>query len=140
MAAQDLLRSKVDETPTIYAYTLPEVPKYRGLLKVGYTSRPGTIRIMEQGHELYLDKEIVLRTSAMRPDGTYFMDKGLGGVHYYLRKSHIPNPFGEWFRCDVKDYHLSAGTEDGLDEGAGADLQAYREDGLGGRPADAQGL
>ena len=55
MAAQDLLRNKVDETPTIYAYTLPDVPKYKGLLKVGYTSRPGTIRIMEQGHELYLD-------------------------------------------------------------------------------------
>ena len=103
MAAQDLLRNKVDETPTIYAYTLPDVPKYKGLLKVGYTSRPGTIRIKEQGHELYLDKEIVLRRSSMRPDGTYFMDEGLGGVHYYLRKSHIPNPFGEWFRCNVKD-------------------------------------
>ncbi len=103
MAIQNLLRNKVDETPTIYAYTLPDVPKYRGLLKVGYTSRPGTIRIKEQGHELYLDKEIVLRRSSMRPDGTYFMDKGVGGVHYYLRKNHIPNPFGEWFRCDVKD-------------------------------------
>ena len=103
MAAQDLLRNKVDETPTIYAYTLPDVPKYKGLLKVGYTSRPGTIRIKEQGHELYLDKDIVLRRSSMRPDGTYFTDKGLGGVHYYLRKNRIPNPFGEWFRCDVKD-------------------------------------
>ena len=103
MAAQDLLRNKVDETPTIYAYTLPDVPKYKGLLKVGYTSRPGTIRIKEQGHELYLDKEILLRRSSMRPDGTYFTDKGLGGVHYYLRRNRIPNPFGEWFRCDVKD-------------------------------------
>ena len=103
MAAQDLLRNKVDETPTIYAYTLPDVPKYKGLLKVGYTSRPGTIRIKEQGHELYLDKEILLRRSSMRTDGTYFTDKGVGGVHYYLRKNRIPNPFGEWFRCDIKD-------------------------------------
>ena len=103
MAAQDLLRNKVDETPTIYAYTLPDVPKYKGLLKVGYTSRPGTIRIQEQGHELYLDKEILLRRSSMRPDGTYFTDKGLGGVHYYLRKNRIPNPFGEWFRCEIRD-------------------------------------
>ena len=103
MATQDLLRNRVEETPTIYAYTLPDVPKYKGLLKVGYTSRPGTVRIKEQGHELYLDKEIVLRRSSMRPDGTYFTDKGLGGVHYYLRKSHFQNPFGEWFRCDVKD-------------------------------------
>lgn len=103
MAAQDLLRNRVEETPTIYAYALPDVPKYKGLLKVGYTSRPGNVRIMEQGHELYLDKEIVLKRSSMRPDGTYFMDEGLGGVHYYLRKSRIPNPFGEWFRCDVRD-------------------------------------
>jgi len=70
---------------------------------VGYTSRPGVIRVEEQGHELYLDKEIVLRRSSMRPDGTYFMDKGLGGVHYYLRKARVPNPFGEWFRCDVRE-------------------------------------
>ncbi len=103
MAAQDLLRNRVDETPTIYAYSLPDVPKYKGLLKVGYTSRPGTIRIEEQGHELYLDKEIVLKRSSMRPDGTFFMDKGLGGVHYYLRKARFANPFGEWFRCEVKD-------------------------------------
>ena len=103
MATHDLLRNRVDETPTIYAYTLPDVPKYKGLLKVGYTSRPGTIRIKEQGHELYLDKEILLRRSSMRPDGTFFTDKGLGGVHYYLRKSRFQNPFGEWFRCDVKD-------------------------------------
>ncbi len=103
MATQDLLRNRVEETPTIYAYTLPDVPKYKGLLKVGYTSRPGNVRIKEQGHELYLDKEIVLKRSSMRPDGTYFIDKGLGGVHYYLRQNKIPNPFGEWFRCDVKD-------------------------------------
>ena len=36
MAAQDLLRNKVEETPTIYAYSLPDVPKYKGLLKVMY--------------------------------------------------------------------------------------------------------
>lgn len=103
MAAQDLLRNKVEETPTIYAYSLPDVPKYKGLLKVGYTSRPGNVRIEEQGHELYLEKNVVLKRSSMRPDGTYFMDEGLGGVHYYLRKAKFANPFGEWFRCEVQD-------------------------------------
>ena len=103
MATQELLRNRVEESPTIYAYTLPDVPKYKGLLKVGYTSRAGNVRIEEQGHELYLDKDVVLKRSSMRPDGTFFTDKGLGGVHYYLRKSRIPNPFGEWFRCDVRD-------------------------------------
>ncbi|MBO6221410.1 MAG: GIY-YIG nuclease family protein, partial [Bacteroidales bacterium] len=101
MAAQDLLRNRVTETPTIYAYALPEVPKYKGLLKVGYTSRPGNVRIEEQGHELHLSKDVALKRSSMRPDGTYFIDKGPGGVHYYLRKNRVPNPFGEWFRCDV---------------------------------------
>jgi len=101
MAAQDLLRNRVTETPTIYAYALPEVPKYKGLLKVGYTSRPGNVRIEEQGHELYLNNDVALKRSSMRPDGTYFIDKGLGGVHYYLRKNKVPNPFVEWFRCDV---------------------------------------
>lgn len=103
MAAQDLLRNKVGETPTIYAYSLPDVPKYKGLLKVGYTSRPGNVRIEEQGHELHLDKRILLKRSSMRPDGSFFTDKGLGGVHYYLRKARFANPFGEWFRCEVKD-------------------------------------
>ena len=101
MAAQDLLRPRVPDTPTIYAYALPDVPKYKGLLKVGYTSRSGDVRIEEQGHELYLDKDVLLKRSSMRPDGTFFMDKGIGGVHYYLRKSRVPNPFGEWFKCDV---------------------------------------
>ena len=102
MANTDLLRNKVVETPTIYAYTLPDVPKYKGLLKVGYTSRPGNVRIEEQGHELYLDKDVLLKRSAMRPDGTSFKDDSPDGVFHYLRKAGIPNPFGEWFRCDVK--------------------------------------
>ena len=101
MATADLLRNRVEETPTIYAYSLPDVPKYEGLLKVGYTSRPGNVRIDEQGHELHLDKNILLKRSSMRPDGTYFTDKGDGGVHYYLRKSRVLNPFGEWYKCDV---------------------------------------
>ena len=102
MATTDLLRNKVGETPTIYAYTLPDVPKYKGLLKVGYTSRTGNVRINEQGHELYLDKDVVLKRSAMRSDGTSFKDDSPDGVFHYLRKAGIANPFGEWFRCDVK--------------------------------------
>ena len=39
MAAQDLLRNKVTETPTIYAYEHLGVPGHKGWLKVGYTTR-----------------------------------------------------------------------------------------------------
>ncbi len=97
MAAEELLRGRVEETPVIYAFTLPEVPKYKGALKVGYTLRPAEIRVGEQGHELHLDKEIVLVRSAMRSDGSSFTDST---VHAILRRSHIPNPVGEWFLTD----------------------------------------
>ena len=99
MAQTDLLQPRVELTPTIYAYELPEVPKFEGLLKVGFTVRPAEIRVAEQGHELCLQKNIKLIRSAMRPDGSVFSDKD---IHSILRKSHILNPAGEWFRCDVK--------------------------------------
>jgi type II restriction enzyme len=67
------------------------VPKYKGLLKVGYTSRPGTIRIKEQGHELCLDKEWKGRYDA---NGGYLVVKKDGDIVCY----HFYN------RNDVEDY------------------------------------
>ena len=39
MATKDLLRNKVAEIPTIYAYKHIGVPAHKGMLKVGYTTR-----------------------------------------------------------------------------------------------------
>ena len=39
MATTDLLRNKVAETPTIYAYEHVGIPAHAGWLKVGYTTR-----------------------------------------------------------------------------------------------------
>ena len=54
MAAQDLLRNKVDETPTIYAYTLPDVPKYEDA---------DNVRELE-AREIYDEGLMPLRTGA----------------------------------------------------------------------------
>lgn len=99
MAAQDLLRNKVEQTPTIYAYELIGVPDHTGLLKVGYTVRDAETRVEEQLKTAHVKYRIVLKRPAMMNDGSSFDDHA---VHRILRKSHIPNPEGEWFRCDVK--------------------------------------
>lgn len=100
MAATDLLQSKIQQTPTIYAYELVDVPSHKGLLKVGYTVRDAETRVAEQCKTAHLEYKIVLVRSAMRKDGRSFDDHA---VHKILRSSGIQNPEGEWFRCTVKD-------------------------------------
>jgi molybdopterin-guanine dinucleotide biosynthesis protein len=89
--------------PTIYAYSNP-APAYKGLLKVGYTTRTVEQRIKEQfnvdqpkGLKPY---SIKFHDKAMRPDGSTFTDHD---VHHVLTKKGIANKGGEWFRCSVKD-------------------------------------
>lgn len=91
--------TRPDITPTIYAYEEPSA--YPGLLKIGYTERTPEIRITEQ-HVQQPDGQkswnIVFQASAMRPDGSVFMDHDL---HKWLRKHGYVNEGGEWFRCSV---------------------------------------
>ena len=97
MAAQDLLRNRVNETPMIYAYEHIGVPAHNGWLKVGYTTRDVEIRVKEQNLTGNIPCRIVLKRPAMRKDGTSFDDHL---VHAILRRSHIRNPKGEWFITD----------------------------------------
>jgi len=62
--------------PTIYAYKDTH-PQYKGLLKIGYTTR-----------------------DAIHKNGSAFSDHD---VHRYLRKQGFKNPDGEWFQCTSKD-------------------------------------
>lgn len=84
--------------PTIYAYEDTH-PQYRGLLKVGYTTKDAKARLAEiysvktPGPPSY---RIVLEESAMRGDGTAFMDHD---VHTMLRINGVERVQGEWFRC-----------------------------------------
>lgn len=98
MATTDLLQSKIEQTPVVYAYQLVGVPDHEGLLKVGYTVRDAETRVAEQCRTAGLQYRIVLCRPAMREDGSSFDDHA---VHRVLRAAHIPNPEGEWFRCDV---------------------------------------
>ena len=99
MATTDLLRNKVAETPTIYAYEHIGVPAHKGMLKVGYTTRDVATRVKEQNKTGNIQYRIVLARPAMRRDGTSFDDHL---IHSILRKDHVRNPEGEWFVCDEK--------------------------------------
>ena len=91
-----------ESTPTIYAYEDTN-PQYKGLLKVGYTTRDAKARVAEQfptrrpGAAPY---RIVFEESAMKNDGTVFDDHE---VHLYLKSIGVKNPDGEWFACSVKE-------------------------------------
>lgn len=100
MAATDLLQSKIQQTPTIYAYELVGVPSHRGMLKVGYTVRDAETRVAEQCKTANLNYRIILVRPAMRRDGSSFDDHA---VHRVLRSSGIANPEGEWFRCGANE-------------------------------------
>lgn len=89
-----------DSNPTIYVYELIGVPTHFGLLKVGYTVRASEKRIDEQTKTAGIKYKILLEESAMRNDGSAFIDKD---VHRLLRKNKIKNPEGEWFKCSLKE-------------------------------------
>lgn len=90
-------------TPTIYAYELIGVESHKGYLKIGYTDRNAETRIAEQMHTSAVPYRIVLKASAMRPDGSCFMDHD---IHAVLKKKGIPqlnagDDKNEWYKCDV---------------------------------------
>lgn len=91
-----------DINPSIYAYEDTNL-QYKGLLKIGYTTRDVRERVAQQYPTLRpgtLPYRIVVEESAMRNDGTVFTDHE---VHRYLREKGITNPEGEWFRCSTSE-------------------------------------
>jgi len=99
--SKDFFPLRPQVQPKIYAYEDTN-PQYKGLLKIGYTTKDVRKRVAEQ----YPTKKpgpppyrIVLKESAMRSDGTVFTDHE---VHRMLRINGIPNLEGEWFRCTVE--------------------------------------
>jgi len=92
-------RPEVD--PVIYAYE-DTSPQYKGLLKVGFTSKNAEERIAQQypiKRPGPLPYRIVLVENAMRNDGSVFSDHD---VHSMLKYNGIKNPAGEWFECDLQ--------------------------------------
>lgn len=83
MAVQEFFVPRPQITPTIYAYELIGVASHKGYIKVGYTDRDVETRIKEQIHTAAVPYKILLRVSAMRPDGSCFTDHD---VHAALKK------------------------------------------------------
>lgn len=101
--ADTFFPQRPESHPMIYAYE-ENNPEYRGLLKIGYTAIDVERRVAQQyptkrpdGTRPY---RIVLKESAMYPDGTSFTDHD---VHQVLEKKHKERVGGEWFRCTVDD-------------------------------------
>ena len=104
MAEQDFFRQRPELAPTIYAYMLPGVASHAGYVKVGYTKRDVETRVAEQMHASAVPYRIVLRESAMRPDGSSFTDHD---VHMALQKRgyrqlNAGEDRNEWFQCDAQ--------------------------------------
>ena len=103
MAEMEFFPQRPDSHPMIYAYEDTN-PQYKGLLKVGYTSIDVDRRVAQQYPTKRPDGSvpyrIVLRESAMYPDGSSFTDHD---VHRVLRKKQITGMGGEWFKCTVND-------------------------------------
>lgn len=93
--------------PTIYVYKYKNVPALEKYIKIGYTDRNYEERIKEQLHTAGLSSEyqVLLVESAMRPDGSVFIDKD---IHRVLEKKgfHQYNEGidkNEWYNCSVND-------------------------------------
>jgi len=99
--SQEFFPPRPDARPTIYAYEETN-PQLDGLLKVGYTTKSALERVAAQFPVIKPGKlpyRILLEESAMRNDGTAFLDHD---VHRYLRAIGIKNEAGEWFRCSTE--------------------------------------
>ena len=100
MSKKEFFPQRPEANPIIYVYELIDSPPHVGMLKVGYTVRSSVKRIDEQTKTAGVKYKIILEESAMRNDGSAFIDKD---VHRLLRKKKIKNPTGEWFKCSLKE-------------------------------------
>ena len=125
MAKDDLLQSKIEQQPKIYAYEHIGVQGHEGLIKVGYTMREVEERVKEQNMTAHTRYRILGVWPAMRKDGTSFTDKL--AIHPLLRSAHIPNPEGEWFRCTLADVERAVRS---AQEGSSTMLQRTQDFGM----------
>ena len=99
--SRDFFPSRPNYNLRIYAYRDTN-PQYKGLLRIGQTTRSVETRVKEQYPSIRPGKppyEIVVNESAMRADGTIFRDDP--DVFKYLENKGIKRPGGDFFKCDV---------------------------------------
>ena len=104
MANEEFFLQRPDINPTIYVYKLEGVESHAGYIKVGYTERDVDTRIKEQIGASHVPYTILYQESAMKDDGTCFMDHD---VHMILERKGFSRLSGtndnEWYNCSVED-------------------------------------
>ena len=98
--------SRPDAKPTIYAY-IDTNPQYKGLIKVGFTSKDAKTRVAQQYPIIKpgpLPYKIVLEESAMRNDGSAFTDHENNLKQVKLYVSDILPQAEEIYRTAIKSY------------------------------------
>lgn len=128
ISLSEILHNRPAVVPTIYGYTLPDLADHRGYVKVGFTDREDTEqRIREQLHTAGIANfKILLKETAMRPDGTCFTDKD---VHRILRRRRFRQlnegeDRNEWFECTVADINAAINE---LRTGIRLDMDVWHE-------------
>lgn len=103
--ADELLKPRPQGiAPRIYAFSIDH-PEFNGWLKVGYTTRDVEVRVKEEVAAVKMPAEdkkiykIEMVESAMRADGTTFIDKAVFPV---LEANGVQRGSGEWFYTDVE--------------------------------------
>lgn len=103
MSSASFFPRRPEIRPSIYAYR-DKNPNHADFLKIGYTEISVEKRVAQQFPVIQPDEgkpyEIVFSESAMREDGTSFMDHA---VHERLEANGLENVGGEWFRCTPAD-------------------------------------
>lgn len=103
MSSNSFFPARPEVRPSIYAYR-DKNPDHANFLKVGYTEIDVEKRVAQQFPVIQPGEgkpyEIVFAESAMRTDGSSFMDHA---VHKRLAANGFENVGGEWFRCTPAD-------------------------------------
>lgn len=110
--------------PVVYSWMTPDVPKYKGWEKIGYTEQQGgaDVRIAQQASQMGIEKKKLWSQRAFFTSeaGGAFTDKDF---HSYLKQVGVEReltPRTEWHRFDgrpltSKQYFLEFASQDGAD-------------------------
>ena len=103
---QDFFLQRPQVKPTIYVYELEGVASHKGYLKIGYTERDVKTRIDEQIGATHVPYKILYQESAMRDDGTIFVDHDVHAIlerFGCLKLASKDEKDNEWYKCTIKD-------------------------------------
>src|SRR5574344_2036817 len=97
---------KPNSYPIVYAYE-DNHPQYKGLLKIGFTTRNIEERMAEHYPTLMPGEKpykVVWTDTAMYADGGNFKDYQ---IFNYLNKHGFHKVNGEWYRCTLNDVKIA---------------------------------